>query len=253
MLRGCVSDRHRHDEFIWALIFSLIINLLFVFALLAQRHGAKSPGLLPYVVSIAMSQQTHPRDPQAILGPTAIPTPAKRKKEGESAAAVLPQNPIVDPALAARVNDVETSISSVAMTESTEKETDLSPFATAGESSTITIAKETADGLSIFGDKVAGDHYTAPEYLGGVKPPYPKRAERNGWEGTVLLSLLINANGEVEKVGIAKTSGYDLLDHQARESAAAWRFKPARRNGIAIAVNVQQPVIFRPTPQENIQ
>ena len=178
-----MSDRHRHDEFIWALIFSLVINLLIVFALLAQRHGAKSPGLQPYIVSIAMSQQVLPGDPRAILDPTAISTPAKRKKEGELATAFVPQNPIVKPALTSRVNDVETTISPVALTEPEGTETDLSPFVTAGESSTISIAKESADGLSILGDKVAGDHYTAPEYLGGEKPPYPKRAERNGWGG----------------------------------------------------------------------
>ena len=122
---------------------------------------------------------------------------------------------------------------------------------TTGENAASTITKETAAGLSIFGDKMAGDHYTAPEYLDGEKPSYPKRAERNGWEGTVLLNLWINANGEVEKVGIAKTSGYELLDQQARASVVAWRFKPARRNGIAIAIAVQQPIIFRPTLPKN--
>jgi protein TonB len=113
--------------------------------------------------------------------------------------------------------------------------------------------KEISGGLSIFGDKTARDNYTAPEYLVGEKPPYPKQAERNGWAGTVLLNLLINAKGEVEKVGIAKSSGYKLLDQQACQSVGAWRFKPARRNGHAIAVTVQQPIIFRPTPPEKVQ
>ena len=94
---------------------------------------------------------------------------------------------------------------------------------------------------------MAGDHYTAAaEYLAGEKPPYPKWAARNGWEGTVLLNLLININGEIEKVEIAKSSGYELLDRQACASVGAWRFKPARRNGIAIAMTVQQPITFGP-------
>jgi TonB family protein len=131
--------------------------------------------------------------------------------------------------------------------ERARTETTPSSLPTAAERATTTIAKETVADLSIWGDKIAGEHYTAPEYLGGEKPPYPKRAERNGWAGTVLLNLFINANGEVEKVEIAKTSGYELLDSQALASVSAWRFKPARRKGIAIAVAVQQPIIFRPT------
>lgn len=240
-----MPDRQRHDEFIWALIFSLIINLLFIFALLAQRYVDKSPGLQPFVVSIAASQSL-PGHSSAIPGPTVIQTPTKINKVVKSPPALQPQSASIAPTLPTKDSD-KTSISPAATTEIDA----LPALGTAGENSTSATTKETAAGLSIFGDKMAGDHYTAPEYLGGEKPAYPKRAERNGWEGTVLLNIWINANGEVEKVGIAKTSGYELLDQQARASVVAWRFKPARRNGIAIAVTVQQPIIFRPTLPKN--
>jgi len=253
VLRGSVPDRHRHDEFIWALIFSLIINLLFVFVLLAQRYVKKSQSLQPFVVSIAMNRQALPRQAPTIPGPTAIPAPAKTKKTAEPPPNLQPQRTNINPTLPTRDNDIEATISPVIVTKRAETETVLPPLATAGASATAPIGKEITGGPSILGDKMTGEHYTAPEYLLGEKPPYPRRAERNGWEGTVLLSLTINASGEVEKVGIVKTSGYELLDHQARESVSAWRFKPARRNGIAIAVTVQQPIIFRPTPPENDQ
>lgn len=241
-----MPDRHRHEEFIWALIFSLIINLLFVFALLAQRYGQKTPGLQPFVVSIATNHQALPSQSRAIPGPIAIPVAAKSKKTLEPPLTLRPQSSSVDPVLPVRDNEVK-----VTATEMAGAETVLPSLAPAGESNAAAIDKEIAAGLSIWGDKRAGDHYTAPEYLAGEKPPYPKRAERNGWEGTVLLTLLINANGEVEKVGIAKTSGYELLDQQARKSVSAWRFKPARRHGIAITETVQQPIIFRPPLPEN--
>lgn len=242
-----MPDRHRHDEFIWALIFSLIINLLFIFALLAQRYGAKSPKLQPFVVSITMNQQPFPGEFPVIPGPTAIPAPAKRKKTLAPPVTLLPQHRSVNQMLPARGNEEE--ITPLTVTELAEAGTvtDLSPFTPAGENATAAIPQKTTDGLSIFGDKKVGDNYTAPEILVGEKPPYPKRAEHKGWGGTVLLNLSINANGEVEKVGIAKTSGYELLDQQARQSVGAWRFTPARRNGVAIAVTVQQPIIFRPT------
>lgn len=242
-----MPHRQRHDEFIWALIFSLIVNLLFIFALLAQRYVAKSPGFQPLVVSIAVSRPALPQQSHANPGPTAIPVPVKAKKMLVPPLTLRPQNASPDPPLPAQDNKVEATSSPVTASESAETATALPSLPTAAENAVTTLAKETAADLSIWGDKITGEHYTAPEYLGGEKPPYPKRAERNGWEGTVLLNLLINANGEVEKVEIAKTSGYELLDSQARASVGAWRFKPARRNGIAIAVAVQQPVIFRPT------
>ena len=245
-----MPDRQRHDEFIWALIFSLIINLLFVLALLAQRYVHNSPRLQPFVVSIAASQTLPGHSTSqsvAIPGPIVIQKQAKIKKAVQSSPALRPQSASIAPALPAGDTDGGTSISPAGTTEIDA----LPALGTAEENATPATTKESAAGLSIFGDKIAGDHYTAPEYLGGEKPAYPKRAERNGWEGTVLLNLWIDANGEVEKVAIAKTSGYEILDQQARASVVAWRFKPARRNGIAISVTVQQPVIFCPTLPKN--
>ena len=246
-----MPHRQRHDEFIWALIFSLIVNLLFVFALLAQRYVEKSPGLHPFVVSIATSNQALPSQTHAIPGPAAIPVPVKIQKRIKLPPTLHVPSANVDPPLSTPDSTGEATSSPVAAAKTAGAATDLSSGVAAGESVPATIGKKSESDPSIWGDKMAGDHYTAPQYLGGEKPPYPKRAERNGWEGTVLLNLLINANGEVEKVGIAKTSGYDLLDQQALASVGAWRFKPARRNGLAIAVAVQQPIIFRPSLPKN--
>jgi protein TonB len=248
-----VPDRQRQDEFIRALIFSLIINLLFVFALLTQRYVEPSPTLQPFFVSIAEGRRALPSQPHAIPGPTVMPALTKTKKTLKAPSTIRPQGASVDPVPPAQVGDEEAAVSPLTAAERAGTETAQPSLPTAGESATAIISKEITDGLSILRDKMPVAHYTAPEYLGGEKPPYPKRAERNGWEGTVLLSLTINASGEVEKVEIVKTSGYELLDHQARTSVSAWRFKPARRNGVAIAVTVQQPIIFRPAPPENDQ
>ena len=248
-----MPDRQRQDEFIRALIFSLIINFLFVFALLTQPYVEQAPGLQPFFVSIAEDRRALPSQTHAIPGPTVMPAATKPKKPLQAPSTIRPQSARVDPVPPAQDGDGKAAISPLAAAEMAGPGTAQPSLATAGESATLTIDKEIADDLTILGDKITGDHYTAPEYLGGEKPPYPKRAERNGWEGTVLLSLTINASGEVEKVGIVKTSGYELLDHQARESVSAWRFKPARRDGVAIAVTVQQPIIFRPTPPEKNQ
>lgn len=246
-----MSDRHRHDEFIWALVFSLLVNLLFVLALLAQRSVAKSSGVQPFVVTITASHRALAKQSLAIPGPTVIPAPAKSHKVPEPPPTFQPQSSSIAPLLPVPDNEGEAAISPVTAPERAEEETALPVVAPAGESPAATTDKETADGRSIGGDKIAEGYYTAAEYLAGEKPPYPKRAARNGWEGTVLLTLLININGEVGKVGIAKSSGYELLDRQACASVGAWRFKPARRNGSAIAVTILQPITFGPILPEN--
>ncbi|MDZ4185642.1 MAG: energy transducer TonB [Desulfuromonadales bacterium] len=248
-----MPDRHRHDGFIWALILSLIINLLCVFALLAQRERVKSLGFQPFIVSIALNQQVQSGEHTVSNGAPPLPPPAKRKKRVETPTTLPPLHKNVQLALPTTDSQGERPLPPKSGTETAGAESDLSPLTTEGESVDATPGKEISGGLSIFGDKTVRDYYTAPEYLVGEKPPYPKQAERNGWAGTVLLNLSINAKGEVEKVGIAKSSGYKLLDQQACQSVGAWRFKPARRNGHAIAVTVQQPIIFRPTPPKKVQ
>jgi TonB family protein len=60
-------------------------------------------------------------------------------------------------------------------------------------------------------------------------PPYPRLARRRGWEGTVYLSIRITPEGQVHKVKIAQSSGYELLDRAALEAVRQWRY--AWRNG----------------------
>lgn len=242
-----MADRQRHDGFIWALILSLIINLLFVFALLIQRDGTRTSGFRPFVVSIALNPQGRNNEHTLSINAPPLPPPAKSNKMLEPPTTLPPPPQNVQSALPPTDSPVETTPHPEAGDDAAGTETGLSA---AGKSAGATKAEEINGGLSIFGDKTAGDNYTAPEYLVGEKPPYPKQAERKGWAGTVILNLSINAKGEVEQVGIAKSSGYRLLDQQARQSVGAWRFKPARRNGIATAVTVQQPIIFRSIPSE---
>lgn len=244
-----MPDRQQHDGFIWALINSLIINFLFVFALLIQREEVKSSKFLPFVVSIDINQQGRSVEHTLSINKPPHPTPGENKK-----AVLLPTTlPLPHKnaklALPTQVSDVVTPTPPESATVIAGDETAQS-LTTGGEGADIATGAEIAGGLSIFGDKMTGDHYTAPEFLLGEKPPYPKQAERNGWTGTVLLNLSINAKGEIEKVGIAKSSGYRLLDQQARESVGSWRFKPARRNGHAVAVTVQQPIVFRTNSPE---
>ncbi|MGH8090458.1 MAG: TonB family protein [Rudaea sp.] len=88
---------------------------------------------------------------------------------------------------------------------------------------------------------------TAPSaiaYGSRTQVAYPLEALRNREQGTVILSVLVGADGSVLGVEIEKTSGSRSLDRAAREAVAKWRFHPATRNGVAHSAWASVPVTF---------
>lgn len=76
-------------------------------------------------------------------------------------------------------------------------------------------------------------------------PAYPAEAVRLRLEGTVLLRLRIDQNGDVQQVEIARSSGHVLLDRSAAEAVSSWRGKPAQRGGRPVATTEWLPIRFR--------
>ena len=46
---------------------------------------------------------------------------------------------------------------------------------------------------------------------------YPRIAQIKNWQGTVLLTLIIEKTGKIKQISVAKSSGHDVLDHAALE------------------------------------
>jgi len=82
-------------------------------------------------------------------------------------------------------------------------------------------------------------------YLNNPPPAYPRRARRDGIEGTVTLKVLVTAAGTPGLVALFTSSGSDALDRAALNAIKAWRFVPARRGDEAIDAWVLVPVAFR--------
>jgi periplasmic protein TonB len=75
---------------------------------------------------------------------------------------------------------------------------------------------------------------------------YPKIAERRGWQGTALLDLKIDSNGEVLSAEIRESSGYDTLDKRALEMvklASPFPAPPKELQGRTF--NITVPVSFK--------
>jgi TonB family protein len=88
---------------------------------------------------------------------------------------------------------------------------------------------------------------------GGIEAPklrqfadatYPPEAEQAGLEGTVVLSLRIDAAGRVESAEVATGAGHGF-DEAATEAARRFEFEPAKRGGRPVPAKILYRYEFR--------
>jgi len=73
---------------------------------------------------------------------------------------------------------------------------------------------------------------------------YPRQARARGIQGYVVLSLLISATGEIEKVQVLESSPSGVFEQAALEGVRNWRFEPAQYQGRNVKVWARQRVRF---------
>ncbi|MDO9515572.1 MAG: energy transducer TonB [Syntrophales bacterium] len=83
-----------------------------------------------------------------------------------------------------------------------------------------------------------------PCYKNNPPPKYPEIARRRGYEGEVLLSVMVSVDGTVAALKVKESSGHPILDRAAMKTVAAWEFEPARRMGTPVPLSVDIPVRF---------
>jgi protein TonB len=76
------------------------------------------------------------------------------------------------------------------------------------------------------------------------KPAYPAMSRRYGEEGTVVLRVLVRADGTAGQVEIKKSSGYPALDESAKSAVETWRFNPATIDGKPVSEWYEQAIPF---------
>jgi protein TonB len=82
-------------------------------------------------------------------------------------------------------------------------------------------------------------------YLRNPAPRYPDFAQRQGWEGTVILNVHVLANGKPKAVEIKQSSGRKILDDSAVQAVKRWSFVPAKLGETATDSWVEVPIDFR--------
>ena len=80
---------------------------------------------------------------------------------------------------------------------------------------------------------------------GNQSPRYPIQALGQRAEGRALVRAEVRADGQVGRAWIKQTSGFQTLDQAALETVRSWRFYPAQRHGLAVAMWMDVPIEYK--------
>lgn len=90
---------------------------------------------------------------------------------------------------------------------------------------------------------VVFDYDQPPRPIRITKPQYPQEAFVKKIEGTVVVEILIDKNGNVVRARVIQS--IPLLDKAAIATVKQWRFSPAIKDGRPVATVANAPVGFR--------
>jgi periplasmic protein TonB len=198
--------------------------------------------------------------PEAILPPMLI----SEVSLVESTPAPQPQQPVVKPQPAKRVERVEPRVlpkvkpvvsPTVLHTRSPQAADTVTPVAPQPPAPVVDKTAATAapvvaqSAVSDKGEAKAAPAVELPSsdaaYLNNPDPPYPPMSQKLGEEGTVILRVFVEADGRAGQVNLHKSSGFDRLDRSALESVKRWRFVPGKRGGVPEGMWFNVPVKFQ--------
>ena len=95
-----------------------------------------------------------------------------------------------------------------------------------------------------------GNGVAAPQLIEKQEPKYTQQAIDAKFNGAVLLSIVVDETGVPRDIRVVRPVGLGL-DEKAVEAVQTWRFKPATKDGKAVATHAQVQVNFhlRQNPQ----
>lgn len=83
--------------------------------------------------------------------------------------------------------------------------------------------------------------------VGGESAAYPPRARKLKLGGSVLIDLIVDENGLPTDARVAESAG-PILDEAVLTAVRAWRFEPARKDGVRVKVRWQARHTYRTAP-----
>ena len=84
-----------------------------------------------------------------------------------------------------------------------------------------------------------------PLYLINPPPPYPQIARKRGFQGVVVLEVLVDQNGNPADLRVLSSSGHPVLDRTAMAAVKNWTFDPGTRGEQKVRMWVRVPIRFQ--------
>lgn len=84
-----------------------------------------------------------------------------------------------------------------------------------------------------------------PLYRTNPSPKYPGIARRRGYQGNVVLEVLVGRNGSVVDLRVFLSSGHPILDRAAVTTVKNWMFEPAMKGEKKVEMWVRVPIRFK--------
>ncbi len=75
-------------------------------------------------------------------------------------------------------------------------------------------------------------------------PDFPREAQLRGEHGTVVVLIHVAPDGRASAAELVQSSGWPDLDGAVLEAVRLWRFRPGRRDGVAVASELPFRVVF---------
>jgi protein TonB len=94
------------------------------------------------------------------------------------------------------------------------------------------------------GDPSIAPDSTSPALIYKVEAEYSELASKAKFQGTVVLQIVIDANGNAVNPRVMKSLGLGL-DEKAIEAVKQWKFKPVLKDGKPVTVQADVQVNFR--------
>jgi protein TonB len=159
----------------------------------------------------------------------------KKKKKPKSIVKTPPKKTVQTPVQSKEKKVLKTIPEKI--TEKSESHMNTGP---AESQTTLKATKQSTSALSPL--KII--HEAIPIYRSNPSPKYPRIARMRGFQGNVLLDVLVNKNGKVNDLKIFKSSGYPILDKAATSSVKHWLFEPGLIGDEKVDMWVRVPIRF---------
>ena len=175
-------------------------------------------------------EQPKPEPPKKVKKPEQIQKPKPRKKPSPVAIVKKPQPEIAPEKVSQPSNEP------LAGYEASPPEPAEEPIQVAALPSEAELAPEPSP---------SGIKEAIPLYRENPPPRYPSIARRKGYEGTVVLKVLVNPKGKVADCRMFRSSGHSVLDEAAIRSIRNWLFEPGMRGEKKVEMWVKVPIRFQ--------